>query len=121
MAEEREPSIFMRWTEEYGVFESSEPDDFIYETSGDLLVDADDGETPVGKFRVYYVDVERAIDEEMPVFDVLDSYSHTVEYYDAIFGTNSPNFSDRLMKLLEYDVFGSNVFNPRSTGSASLV
>lgn len=110
MTEERDPFVVMSWTVESCVFESGEPDDFIYETSGDLLsVDADDARSLVGKFRIYYVDVGRAVDEGMPVFDVFDSYSHTVGYYDAIFGAKSPDFSDRLMKLLNYDVVGSNV------------
>lgn len=110
MTEERDPFIVMSWIAESCVFESGEPDDFMYETSGDLLsADDDDGRSLVGRFRIYYVDVERAINEGMPVLDVFDTHFHTVGYYEALFGEDSPEFSDRVRKLLKDDVFGSNV------------
>ena len=97
MTEEQDPFVVMRWTAESRVFDSGEPDNFIYETSGDLVnVDDDDGQSLVGKFRIYYVDVERALNEGMSIFDVFDTYSNTVEYYGAIFGANSPDFSDHV-------------------------
>lgn len=105
-----EAFIVMSWSSESCVADSGEPDDFIYETSGDLFnVDENDERDFVGRFRLYYVDVERAVNEGMSVFDVLDIHSHTVEYYGAIFGSNAPGFSDRLMKLLKYDVLYSNL------------
>lgn len=110
MNEEQDPFVVLSWTAESYVSASGEPTDFLYETDGDLLVvnDADD-RSLVGKFRLYYVDVERAINNGMPIFDVLDSYAQTVDYYDALFGVNAPEFSDSLMKTLNDDVFGSNV------------
>jgi len=110
MTNQRDLFIVMSWSSESGVLESGDPDDFIYETSGDLFsVDDNDGREFVGKFRLYYVDVERAINEGMPLFNVFDAHSHIVEYYDAVFGSNAPDFSDRLIKLLNHDVLGSNV------------
>jgi hypothetical protein len=110
MTEERNPFIVMSWSSESDLLKSGDPDDFIYETSGDLFsVDDNDGRELVSKFRFYYVDVERAIHEGMPLFDVFDAHSHIVEYYDAVSGSNAPDFSDRLIKLLNHDVLGSNV------------
>ena len=58
MADERYPFVVMSWAAESCVFESGEPDDFIYETSGELLTaDDDDGIFLIDKFSIYYVDV----------------------------------------------------------------
>jgi len=110
MDEEQDTYVVLRWTAESPVFVSGEPNDFIYETDGDLLaVNEADDRSLVGKFRLYYVDIERAINNGMPIFDVFDSYAQTVDYYDALFGANSSEFSDSLMNILKHDVFDSNV------------
>lgn len=110
MTGQRDLFIVMNWSSESCVSESGELDDLIYETSGDLFNIGDKDEREfVGKFRLYYVDVERAVNEGMPVFDMLDAHAHTVEYYEPIFGSNAPEFSDRLTKLLHHDVLGSNL------------
>ena len=110
MVDEDIPTILLSWSGESYAEESEEPSDFIYETSGDLF--AVGGETDerelAGKFRLYYVDVDRAINDDVSVFDVLDSYSQTIGYYD-LFDPNSPDLSDHVINLLENDVFGSNV------------
>jgi GNAT superfamily N-acetyltransferase len=110
VAEEQDPYVVLSSNAESFIFESGEPSDFIYETSGDLLAvnDADD-RSLVGKFRLYYIDVGRAINHGTSVFDVFDSYAHTLGYYDALFDPNSSEFSGSLMNILEYDVFDSNV------------
>ena len=111
MTEEQNQYVVLRWTTESFVSESDEPDDFIYETSGYLLTVNNDNnhKSLTGKFRLYYVDVERAANHGIPAFDVFDSYAHTVDYHDALFGASSPEFSDQLMDILRYDVVGSNV------------
>jgi len=110
MIEEQDPFVVLSWSAESFVSASGEPHDFIYETDGDLLaIDDADNRSLIGKFRLYYIDVERALNDGMPIFDVFDSYAQTFDYYDSLFGNNSPEFSDALMKILDYDVFGSNV------------
>ena len=111
MVEEDAPIILLSWSGESYAAESEEPSDCIYETSGDLF--AVGGETDerelAGKFRLNYVDVDRAMNYDCSVLEVLDSYSHTLEYYEPLFGSNAPNVSDHIIDLLEEEVFGSNV------------
>jgi GNAT superfamily N-acetyltransferase len=108
--DEQEPFIVMRWISESSVEDTGEPHDYIYEASGTLLDVAEEQDGRLaGKFRTYYVDVARAINEQMPIFDVFDTYGHTVDYHEAIFGKNSPEYSDRVTKLLGDAPFAFNV------------
>ena len=111
MSEESELTIVMSWSSESYITEYSVPFDFIYETSGDLFaIDDNDDREFVGKFRVYYVDVERAISEGEPIFEVLDAHSsHVAEYFEPIFGSEAPDFSNHLLELLDHGIFGSNL------------
>ena len=71
MTERSDNFIVLSWSNESCVLDSEEPTDFIYETTSDLYNISDYEERVfVGKFRLYYVDVERAIKEEMPIFDM---------------------------------------------------
>ncbi len=111
MSEKGDLDIVMRWTTESYVSEYLESDDFIYETSGKLFSSDDNDERKlVGKFRTYYVDVERAIDEGEPIFEVLDAHSsHLVEYFEPLFGSEAPDFSNHLLELLDHEVIGNNL------------
>lgn len=109
MTERHDYHIKLTWTEGCYVYEYGEPEDYIYTTSGELIRANDDSEALAGKFTLHYVDVDRAMDEKMSIFDVFDAYSHTFEYHDALFGANSPDFSDRLTKTLKHEAFGGNV------------
>ena len=67
-------AIIMSWSCENYVSEYTDPDDLIYETSGNLFaIDENDDKERIGKVRIYYVDVERAINERESIFDVLRS------------------------------------------------
>jgi GNAT superfamily N-acetyltransferase len=105
----------MTWRGEGRALEAREQegDDYIHETDGDLttLDDDDDSQTvPVGKFHLYYVDANRALNEGVAVFDVLDTYSETIDYFEALYGSESPEIKERIGRLLDEDAFmGSNV------------
>jgi len=110
MNNDRNPFVVLSWVSESSVVESGEPDDFLYEVDGNVLgVDDNDDRFMVGKFRIYYVNVAQAMDRNMSVFDVFDLHAHTVGYYDAIFGNHYPDFTEKVMKVLEYDVVDSNI------------
>jgi len=107
---ETDPVLVLSWSGEYYASDLVEPDDLIYEISGEILdVDEYDEQTHIGRFRLYYVDVERAYNEGVSVFSIMDSYAHTVDYFDAIFGDSSPDFSEALQELLDHDLVGSNL------------
>ncbi|MDH3693805.1 MAG: hypothetical protein OER96_04460, partial [Gammaproteobacteria bacterium] len=64
MTEESGLFVVMNWASESLVEGSGEPEDFMYETSGKLIyVSVDDERSFVGRFRLYYIDVERAVNE----------------------------------------------------------
>ena len=111
MSEEENPEIVMTWSSESYASEHHEPDDLVYETSGDLFaVDDNDDRRFAGKFRIYYVDVERAIDEGEPIFDALDAHSsHLAEYFEPIFGSEAPDFSNRLLGLFDHELHKANL------------
>jgi len=95
MNKEEDLVILMSWSGENYVSEYSDPHDFVYETSGDLFIlDEFEGRESIGKFRVYYVDVERAMNERESIYYVLDDHSAEVaEYYEPIFESEGYDFN----------------------------
>ncbi|MES2024328.1 MAG: hypothetical protein V4448_02110 [Pseudomonadota bacterium] len=91
--------------------ECSEPDDFIYKSSGTIVASSSlDDEIVVGKFRVYYVDIFSAVNEgTFSIFSIFDSYSETVDYYEAIYDLDSDDINEKLLKALKCDPFFGNV------------
>lgn len=104
-------SVVMTWSNESFVGDDGEPDDLIYEMSGDLVnIDDEDKRELVGKFRLFYVDVERADNEGIAIRDVLDAHSATTaEYYEALFDPDEEGFNDRILDLIDDEVAGCNV------------
>ena len=101
----------MSWSSESFVSEYPDPHDFVYETSGDLydLGKYEDREF-IGRFRVYYVDIERAMNQREPIYNVFDSHSAEVEeFYEPIFGSEGYDFNENLLKVVNYTVSGYNL------------
>lgn len=86
------------------------PEDYLYRYNGEIQA-TNESETRacLGKFRAYYVDVDRTVNEGFSVFDVLDTESQAHEYHHAIFGSNCPDFSDDVQHLIGFDILGSNL------------
>lgn len=63
------------------------PDDFLYETHGTVVsLDESEQETLVGRFRLYYADVDSAAAERFDAYEVLDSHSEaTAEYLEFVY------------------------------------
>jgi hypothetical protein len=101
----------MSWSSESFMSEYPDPHDFVYETSGDLydLGESEDREF-IGRFRVYYVDVERAMNQREPIYNVFDSHSAEVEeFYEPIFGSEGYDFNENLLEVVNYKVSGYNL------------
>ena len=111
MSREQDLTIAMSWRGESYISKYSDPGDYIYEASGDLFVINDDEDKqPVGKFRVYYVDLERAVNEGETISDILDAHSsHVAEYFEPIFGSEEPDFNSRILELFDHAIFASNL------------
>lgn len=103
-------SVVLKWCSVAEIDPSEEPTDYIYETSGDLVDIGDGDESEIaGKFRLYYIDVDRACSDGMSAFDVFDGYQTTMDYYSAIFSVRSEDYSRRLTRLLGDFPLGRNV------------
>jgi GNAT superfamily N-acetyltransferase len=111
MSRDQDMTIVMTWSGESRISKCPDPDEYVYETSGDILGIDDNGvKQPVGKFQVYYVDAEHAIDEGEAIFDVLDAHSsHVAEYFEPVFGSQEPHFNSRILELFDHAVFGGNL------------
>ena len=104
-------AIFMNWSSESFVSEYPDPHDFVYETSGDLFnIDEFECREFIGKFRVYYVDVERAMNQREPIYQVFDGHSAEVEeYFEPIFESEGYDFSENLLEAVSHEVSGLNL------------
>ena len=101
---------FLSWESCSSVF-AEDPNECVYEYAGDVLNEEESGkQTRIGKFRAYYIDVERSMNERISLSDVLDAHSQeTFDYFDDIFGENSPEFSDAVDQLLNSEIFQTNL------------
>jgi GNAT superfamily N-acetyltransferase len=111
MNREEDLIILMCWSSESLVSEYPDPHDFVYETSGDLFkINEFESREFIGKFRVYYVDVERAMNQREPIYDVFDSHSAEVEeYYEPIFDSEGYGFNENLLEIVSHEVSGYNL------------
>jgi hypothetical protein len=98
---------------------SPEPDSYIDHFSGTVeIVSEEDSEkhtagalrgTVVGRFEASYVNYDLALDEKIPLYDVMDAESADMEsIYAALFDPGTHDFREDVEKLLG-DVFPSNV------------
>ena len=108
---EEDFDILMSWSSESFVSEYPDPHDFVYTTSGDLFnLDEFERREFIGKFRFYYVDVERAMNEREPIYHVFDDHSAEVEeYYEPIFGSEGYDFNENLLEVVNHEVSGYNL------------
>lgn len=82
--------LMLRCSENEFLAEEEEPSRFIFENDGKLLLtDEDDEETEVGLFSVKYVDVTGAVTEGESIFDVFDSDSTCIQYFEALYGADN--------------------------------
>jgi hypothetical protein len=111
MNREENFAILMNWSSESFVSEYPAPHDFVYETSGDLFnLDELERKEFIGKFRVYYVDVERAMNQREPIYHVFDGHSAEVEeYFEPIFESEGYDFNENLLEVVSHEVSGYNL------------
>ncbi|HBB89257.1 MAG TPA: hypothetical protein DC047_16760 [Blastocatellia bacterium] len=81
----------------------------MYEVCGKILCGTEgERDRIAGRFRLYYADFETALNHNVSAFEVLDAYQHTLDYAEAILGSNEGLFSARLQKLLEDEIWNLN-------------
>lgn len=73
-----------------------------------MLTDEDDEEVEIGLFSVKYVDVTGAMTERESIFDVFDSDSTCIQYFEALYGADD-DIKPRVARLAHGD---SYLWNP---------
>ena len=97
-----EYELQLRWYNQSTLSSCLEPSDMIYDYKGTIIgIDDEEEEHTVGAFRAYYVDIERAKNNDEDVFDVFDEHSQTMtDYMNALYNLSSFKFSDLVKKVM---------------------
>jgi GNAT superfamily N-acetyltransferase len=82
-----------------------DPSAFLYETGGRLLR----GRHLVGRFRLYYADLDAALNARCGADEVLDTYGHTYEFAELVLNRGGSLYSERLERLLGDDLLPGNI------------
>lgn len=100
-------SVQLHWHSTSYLSERPEPEWFTYPADGSVLaIDEFDNEHTAGRFRVFYVDAERALNSRMNIYDVLDASATTAEYFDALFDIDTLDFNTAVR-----DITGPGLIN----------
>lgn len=100
------PYLVLKWKGDSTPIEPGEPEDFVYEYNGNIYSLGDDGkEKIVGRFRVFYVDLDGS---GGTAFDTLDARQETFVYFQALFNIKSDDYKNSIYSLV-YDVVGRNL------------
>ena len=102
-------SIILSWDQEVYVSDYADTEDFTNGISGEIFAEGEDENRELaGNFKIYYIDVSRAIDSGISAFDVFDSHSQGLyDYYSELF--NGEEFCEKLQECFNYEIYGSNL------------
>lgn len=104
------PIINLTWKGECYVNPSVEGQDFLVETNGIIWAEYE-SEPPkkIGEFRLYFCDIEGAGNSNIDSYDVLDTTTHTFEYYKVLMSSGDYGFSKKVNKALNTILSNFNV------------
>jgi len=93
-------TLQLSWKGSSFAWDRYDPEQYLQETRGEIQrLDDDNGETVIGRFRLFYVDILRAIEANIALVDVLDAESATIDYFWPLFGSDSPRFRGSVLGL----------------------
>lgn len=99
-------SLLLHFDDDYRFAAEEEPSRFLFETGGKLVITDDDNEIELGAFSAMVVDVQSAIVEHESVFDVFDSHSTSITYFQELYDHGSGDFKPRVLKV----AYGDNYY-----------
>lgn len=92
--------LLLHFDDDYQFAADDEPSKFLFESHGKLVMtDDDDNETEIGVFSAMVVDVQSAIVEHGSVFDVFDSHSTSIGYFNDLYDQGSGDFKAQVVKV----------------------
>lgn len=95
--------LWLKFDQEQTPVKPEEPLEFAYEITGRVVThDDDDKETLIGKFRVFYIDADTVLNGGYcSYFEMMDSRSETIGYYEHLYGGEQGSVSAELEELLD--------------------
>ncbi len=85
---EEYPAVSLNFDEREVLADDNEPSRFIHHHVGELRCWSDrEEDTTIGWFKAIYLDLDGAVEEQEPIFEVFDSQSTTLDYFNALYGT----------------------------------
>jgi len=103
--------VHLVWSDACTVDNAGDPSHYLYETMGEIRQFDDGGENEVlvGKFGLFYVDIRRASSAGVALFDVCDTDSTTIGYFESLYFPAEPHLNRRASSLLQYDTPAGNL------------
>ncbi|WP_288253747.1 hypothetical protein [uncultured Hydrogenophaga sp.] len=90
-------TVFLEYRQEV-MADDEEPSRYIQTLEGHVVLDFENHRERVGRFRVFVIDVESAVNDEESVFDIFDSYSETMGYWSLY--QDGLEFRPKVVKVL---------------------
>ncbi|MEJ7804329.1 MAG: hypothetical protein WKG03_00190 [Telluria sp.] len=91
---------------------AEEPEDYSYEITGRVLgLDDECRRILAGRFKLFYMDVNAAMDEHRSIFELFDGRAQTLDYFYGIYETTDSTIqlAPSLVRLLDDEPFLGNV------------
>ena len=102
----------LEWIDHANIGDLSEPADFVRRVEGEILaIHLDTGERRVvGKFQLYYLDIELAWRHNVLPYDVFDVHERTMAFYEYFFDSDDIGcFRGELQELFGREPYQHNV------------
>lgn len=106
-----EITLRLKWTDECSDFDREEPTSYLIHVSGQVIATADRSreETLAGRFSVYYVDCDGALNARVPLFDVMDQTQEVHNYYAALIDIDAGDIRQSVVKATGMDFLSGNI------------
>lgn len=104
--------VELQWTDHASIDDIDDAIAFIRPIEGRILsINLDNGgRRLVGKFEVYYLDLELAWQHNMSTYEVFDAMPSTVKFYDGLFDfDDEQSFNPNLVDLFGHESTSCNV------------
>ncbi len=102
--------ITLEYALEPSILNDDEPSRFLYETHGKIVgIGKDDEQAVIGKFEVYYVNVDGAGAANVSIHDVMDSTATTFDYFETMFDIKTEDLGPELCRLFKDEMCYGNI------------
>lgn len=92
-------SLYLQFDQKTVLIDHEDPSRFVHEDSGKLiLIDEDDVELEIGTFITKRIDLISAMNEGESFFDVFDSSTSTISYYEYLYDDRDVDFKPKVYK-----------------------